>query len=54
MLDSEGLKSLGIATIGQRLAILKSVYNVKLAHNVPIEEEHYVPPCQYMLFRPPT
>lgn len=44
-LDSEGLKSLGIITIGQRLSILRSIYQVKVAHNVPIDETHYIPPC---------
>ncbi|KAG5647907.1 hypothetical protein DXG03_007831 [Asterophora parasitica] len=46
MLDSEQLKDMGIATIGQRLAILKAVYLVKIAHNVPIESDHYVPPSE--------
>lgn len=50
MLDSEGLKSIGVTTIGQRLAILKAVYLVKVAHNVTIEAEHYVPPCESNLF----
>ncbi|KAH9479495.1 Protein STE50 [Psilocybe cubensis] len=45
-LDSDGLKSLGITTIGQRLAILKAIYQVKLAQNVPIQEHHYVPPSE--------
>ncbi|KAI1796613.1 hypothetical protein LXA43DRAFT_566626 [Ganoderma leucocontextum] len=45
LLDPESLKEMGIATIGQRLAILKAVYNVKLAQNIPIEPDHYVPPC---------
>ena len=45
ILDADALKELGIATIGQRLAILKAVYNLKLAHNIPIEPGHYVPPC---------
>ncbi|KAI0367034.1 hypothetical protein BV20DRAFT_1055190 [Pilatotrama ljubarskyi] len=45
-LDPESLKEIGIATIGQRLAILKAVYNVKLAQNIPIEPEHYVPPSE--------
>ena len=45
-LDADGLKSLGIATIGQRLAILKHIYQVKLAHSVPIYDYHYVPPCE--------
>ena len=45
MMDAETLKSVGIATIGQRLHILKAVYMIKLAHNVPMEPEDYVPPC---------
>ena len=44
-LDQETLKEVGIQTIGQRLAILKAVYYLKLAHNVPIDPDHYVPPC---------
>jgi hypothetical protein len=46
MLDAEGLKAIGVATVGQRLSILKAVYQTKLAHNVPIEPDHYVPPCE--------
>ncbi|KAI0731203.1 hypothetical protein C8Q76DRAFT_670039 [Earliella scabrosa] len=46
MLDPDSLKEIGIATIGQRLAILKAVYNVKLAQNIPIEQDHYVPPSE--------
>ena len=49
-LDSEGLKSLGITSIGQRLSILKPIYQVKLAHNVPIEAYQYVPPCEYLFW----
>jgi protein STE50 len=45
MMSPEELKDVGVATIGQRLAILKAVYQVKLAHNVPIDADHYVPPC---------
>ncbi|KAF9462929.1 hypothetical protein BDZ94DRAFT_1219040 [Collybia nuda] len=46
LLDSDGLKSVGVTTIGQRLAILKAVYLVKLAQNVPIDADHYVPPSE--------
>ncbi|TFK94152.1 hypothetical protein K466DRAFT_593821 [Polyporus arcularius HHB13444] len=46
LLEPESLKEIGIATIGQRLAILKAVYNVKLAQNIPIEPDHYVPPSE--------
>ncbi|KDQ61573.1 hypothetical protein JAAARDRAFT_31030 [Jaapia argillacea MUCL 33604] len=46
ILDADSLKEIGVATIGQRLAILKAVYMVKLAHNIPIEADHYVPPSE--------
>ncbi|KAI0331446.1 hypothetical protein GY45DRAFT_1345273 [Cubamyces sp. BRFM 1775] len=46
LLDPETLKDMGVTTIGQRLAILKAVYNIKLAQNIPIEPEHYVPPSE--------
>ncbi|CAL1714792.1 unnamed protein product [Somion occarium] len=46
LLDAESLKEVGIATIGQRLAILKAVYNLKVANNIPIEADHYVPPSE--------
>jgi hypothetical protein len=49
LLDAEGLKDVGVATIGQRLAILKNVYQLKLAHRVPIDADHYVPPCMLSL-----
>jgi hypothetical protein len=50
MLDPEGLKAVGVATVGQRLSILKSAYLVKLAHNVPIEADHYIPPCKSFFY----
>ncbi|KAJ7576885.1 hypothetical protein C8J56DRAFT_1007330 [Mycena floridula] len=46
MIDSDTLKSIGVQTIGQRLAILKAVYQLKLAQNVPIESDDYVPPSE--------
>ncbi|KAI0080129.1 hypothetical protein K474DRAFT_344864 [Panus rudis PR-1116 ss-1] len=46
LLDAESLKEIGISTVGQRLAILKAVYNLKIANNIPIEQDHYVPPCE--------
>ncbi|KZV92373.1 RA-domain-containing protein [Exidia glandulosa HHB12029] len=46
ILDHESLKEVGVGSIGQRLAILKAVYHVKLAHNVPIEPDAYVPPSE--------
>ena len=50
MLDPEGLKSLGISSVGQRLCILKRVYLLKLAQDIPIDPEHYVPPCRLPFF----
>jgi protein STE50 len=47
-LDQEMLKEVGVETIGQRLAILKAVYYLKVAHGVPIDPDHYVPPCEYL------
>jgi protein STE50 len=45
MLDLDGLKAVGISTVGQRLHILKSVYLLKLAQSIPIDPDHYIPPC---------
>jgi protein STE50 len=44
VMDAESLKELGLS-VGQRLAILKAVYLVKLAHDIPIGEDDYIPPC---------
>jgi hypothetical protein len=34
---------MGINSVGHRLTILKSVYDVKKAQDVPIEPDHYMP-----------
>ncbi|KKA27890.1 hypothetical protein TD95_004271 [Thielaviopsis punctulata] len=39
----DDLKSMGITSVGHRLSILKSVYDVKKAQDVPIEDDHYIP-----------
>ncbi|KAF7551245.1 hypothetical protein G7Z17_g5186 [Cylindrodendrum hubeiense] len=39
----DDLKSMGIASVGHRLTILKSVYDVKKAQDVPLESDHYLP-----------
>ncbi|CAN8097412.1 unnamed protein product [Discula destructiva] len=39
----DDLKSMGITSVGHRLTILKSVYDVKKAQDVPVESDHYVP-----------
>lgn len=46
LLDHEGLKEVGVHSVGQRLTILREVYYLKVAHGVTIEPEHYVPPCE--------
>jgi protein STE50 len=46
VVDSEGLKSLGIVSIGQRLSILKAIYHVKLAQNMTFDDEDYIPPSE--------
>lgn len=45
MLDPDALKSVGVQTIGQRLSILKAVYQIKMDQQVPIADDSYVPPC---------
>ncbi|KAK8147925.1 Adaptor for signal transduction [Beauveria asiatica] len=39
----DDLKSMGIASVGHRLTILKSVYDVKKAQDIPLESDHYLP-----------
>lgn len=50
-LDHSALKDVGVHSVGQRLAILKTVYELKVAQNIPIEEGHYVPPCELRILR---
>jgi hypothetical protein len=45
MMDVESLTELGVNSIGRRLAILKGVYNTKVAQGLPIGADDYVPPC---------
>ncbi|KAF2762550.1 RA-domain-containing protein [Pseudovirgaria hyperparasitica] len=37
------LKEMGMSSVGHRLTILKSVYDVKVKQNIHIEPDHYVP-----------
>ncbi|CAK7562428.1 MAG: Mitogen-activated protein kinase adapter protein MST50 [Sporothrix epigloea] len=39
----DDLKLIGVTSVGHRLTILKSVYEVKKAQEIPIESDHYVP-----------
>ncbi|KAJ2511579.1 Adaptor for signal transduction, partial [Coemansia sp. RSA 2049] len=42
-LDHESLRDLGIRALGKRLLVLKSIYFLKLQHDVPITSDSYVP-----------
>ena len=44
-LKHEELKELGILSVGHRLKILKSVYDIKVRQDVPIDPDNYLPPC---------
>jgi hypothetical protein len=44
-MDADEFKDLGLS-VGQRLAVLKAVYLVKLAHDIPMGPEDYVPPSE--------
>lgn len=49
-LAQDDLAELGVTSIGHQLSILKAVYNIKIAQDVPIEPEHYVPICKSLIF----
>ena len=49
-LHHDDLKSMEIASVGHRLTILKSVYDVKKAQDVPCESDHYLPLCMETSF----
>lgn len=51
LVDTEGLKNIGVSSMGQRLSILKGIYEVKIAHNVEFGEDDYIPPCKSILVR---
>lgn len=44
-LRREELREMAISKMGHLLTILKAVYDVKIRQGVPIEPDHYVPPC---------
>ncbi|KAI0255852.1 hypothetical protein BJV78DRAFT_1119026 [Lactifluus subvellereus] len=46
IIGPEELKEIGIATVGQRLAILKAIYLMKIAHDISFEPDHYIPPSE--------
>lgn len=50
-LRHEELKEMGIVSIGHRLTILKGVYDVKQKQGIPIDSDHWMPPCTSLLPR---
>jgi protein STE50 len=48
-LQHDDLKQMGVTSVGHRLTILKSVYDIKIKQDIPIESDHYVPLCEYLL-----
>ena len=47
-LQHDDLKQMGVTSVGHRLTILKSVYDIKVKQDIPIESDHYVPLCEYL------
>ena len=44
-LHHDELKDVGVASVGQRLTILKAVYALKQSQGITIEPDDYIPPC---------
>ncbi|KAJ5184238.1 hypothetical protein N7492_001854 [Penicillium capsulatum] len=42
-LKHDELKEMGINSVGHRLTILKTVYEIKTRQNVPLDVDHYIP-----------
>ncbi|KAI8047402.1 uncharacterized protein B0P05DRAFT_566119 [Gilbertella persicaria] len=43
-LDHESLRDLSIVTVGQRMDLLKNIYQLKILYRVPVNEWDYIPP----------
>jgi hypothetical protein len=46
-LQHDDLKQMGVTSVGHRLTILKSVYDIKVKQDISIESDHYVPLCRF-------
>lgn len=44
-LKHDELKEMGINSVGHRLTILKSVYEIKTRQQVQLDVDHYIPLC---------
>lgn len=47
-LKHDELKEMGINSVGHRLTILKSVYEIKTRQQVPLDVDHYIPLCMVL------
>lgn len=45
-LDHESLRDLSILTVGQRMDLLKNIYQLKITFRVPVNEWDYIPPSK--------
>lgn len=48
-LKHDELKEMGINSVGHRLTILKTVYEIKTRQNVPLDVDHYIPLCMALV-----
>ena len=48
-LRHEELKEMAIISVGHRLTILKGVYDVKIKQDIPIDSDHWIPPCKLLI-----
>lgn len=39
---------MGINSVGHRLTILKSVYELKIKQDIPLDPDHYIPLCEFL------
>jgi hypothetical protein len=50
-LDHESLRDLSILTVGQRMDLLKNIYQLKMTYRVPVNEWDYIPPSKVFFSR---
>ena len=46
-LQHSDLKEMGMGSVGHRLKVLKSVYEVKTKQSISVEADHYIPLCKW-------
>lgn len=50
MNDHQTLKDLGITSVGQRLSVLRAVYELKLRDGITMAHDDYCPPCMSIIW----